>query len=335
MAENFDLSTVFKTVTEALKENQSALDAADEFNGNHGTHMVETFNLIQQAVESKSGKSASDQLAFASKQLRASTTSGSAKLYAEGLQDAAEQFKGKEFNQKSAGTLINALMGSKPSAQGSSGDFLSTLLGGLTGGSQNTPQPQTQQPAPEQPDDLIGSLLGNITQQSGNQPQAQGGGDLLSTLLGGLGGSQTQQQQQPQQEAGGDLLSTLLGGLGGSQSQQQPQQSQSGGGDLLSTLLGGLGGSTSTSQSSGGGMGDLLSTLLGGQSSSQSGSSGLDAKDLLSAALAYFSAKQSGQSNMQSIMQAISAASRFSGSPDRAQSGAVVVNTILSMIGSN
>jgi len=303
MAENFDLSTVFKTVTEALKENQSALDAADEFNGNHGTHMVETFNLIQQAVESKSEKSASDQLAFASKQLLASTTSGSAKLYAEGLQDAAQQFKGKEFNQKSAGTLINALMGSKPSAQGGSGDFLSTLLGGLTGGSQST-------------------------------PQAPVGGDMLSSLLGGLGGSQAQ-PQQPQQEAGGDLLSTLLGGLGGSQSQQQPQPSQSGSGDLLSTLLGGLDGGTSSSQSSGGGMGDLLSTLLGGQSSSQSGSSGLDAKDLLSAALAYFSAKQSGQSNMQSIMQAISAASRFGGSKDRAQSGAVVVNTILNMIGSN
>jgi hypothetical protein len=135
------------------------------------------------------------------------STSGSAKLYQRGLQEAAEQFTGKEFNQKSAGTLINALMGSKPSAQGGSGDFLSTLLGGLTGGSQSTPQ--TQQPAPEQPDDLIGSLLGNIPQQSGNQPQAQVGGDLLSTLLGGLGGSQTQQQQQPQQEAGGDLLSTL------------------------------------------------------------------------------------------------------------------------------
>ena len=308
MSDNFDLSTVFKSVTEALKENQSALDAADEYNGNHGTHMVETFNLIQQAVASKSDKSASDQLAFASKQLRASTTSGSAKLYAEGLQEAAEQFKGKEFTQKSAGTLINALMGSKPSAQGGSGDFLSTLLGGLSGGSQSTPQAQAQQPIPTQPNDLVGSLLGNIPQQTSNQPQSQPGGDLLSTLLDGLGGSQTQ---------------------------QQPQQSQSGGGDLLSTLLGGLGGSTSSSQSSGGGMGDLLSSLLGGQSSSQSGSSGLDAKDLLSAALAYYSAKQSGQSNMQSIMQAISAASRFGGSQDRAQSGAVVVNTILNMLGSN
>jgi len=82
-------------------------------------------------------------------------------------------------------------------------------------------------------------------------------------------------------------------------------------------------------------MGGLLSTLLGGQSSSQGGSSGLDAKDLLSAALAYFSAKQSGQSSMQAIMQAISAASRFGGSKDRAQSGAVVVNTILNMLGAN
>ncbi len=367
MADNFDLSTVFAKVAEALKENQSTLDAADEYNGNHGTHMVETFNLIQKAVASKSAAPASDQLAYASEQLRTNTSSGSAKLYADGLKEASEQFVGKEFNQKSAGTLINALMGSKPSAEGGSGDFLSTLLGGFTGGSQSKPEPQAQQPAPEQPDDLVGSLLGNIPQQTSNQPQAQGGGDLLSTLLGGLGGTQaqtqqqqpaqesggdllstllgglggtqaqTQQQQQPAQDAGGDLLSTLLGGLGGAQTQQaQPQQSQSGGGDLLSTLLGGLGGSTSSSQSSGGGMGDLLSTLLGGgQSSTQSGSSGFDAKDLLSAALAYFSAKQSGQSNMQSIMQAISAASRFGGSPDRAQSGAVVVNTILNMLGAN
>jgi len=47
MADNFDLSTVFKEVTEALKEHQSDLNAADEYNGNHGTHMVETFDLIQ------------------------------------------------------------------------------------------------------------------------------------------------------------------------------------------------------------------------------------------------------------------------------------------------
>ena len=157
MADNFDLNTVFKAVTEALQENQANLDAADEYNGNHGTHMVETFDLIQKAVESKSNESASDQLEFASKQLRASTTSGSAKLYADGLEDAAEQFKGKEFNQKSAGTLINALMGNKPDAQGGSGDFLSTLLGGMTGSSQSKPQPQAQQPAPSQPGDLVGA----------------------------------------------------------------------------------------------------------------------------------------------------------------------------------
>lgn len=334
MADNFDLSAVFKAVTEALKENQSNLDTADAYNSNHGTHMVETFNLIQKAVNSKSDESASDQLAYASKMLRASTTSGSAKLYADGLEDAAEQFKGKEFNQKTAGILINALMGSKPSAEGGAGDFLSTLLGGLTSGSQSKPQPQAQQHAPEQPDDLAGSLLGNIPQQTNNQSQYGSGGGLLSTLLGGLNGSQAQQQQPPQ-DAGGDLLSTLLGEISGAQTQQQqPQQTQSGGGDLLSTLLGGLSGSTS-SQSSGESIGGLLSTLLGGQSSNQGNSSGLDAKDLLSAALAYFSAKQSGQSHMQAIMQAISASSRFGSSKDRAQSGAIVVSTILNMLETN
>lgn len=293
MTDNFDLSTVFQAVTKALKENQSSLNAADEYNGDHGTNMVATFETIAKAVEAKSGKSASEQLAYASKKLAAATTSGSGKLYAEGLQDAAEQFKGKEFTQKSAGTLINALMGNKPSAGSGSGDFLTTLLGGMTGSAQG--QTQAAQPAPTQPADLVGSLLGNLTQQTGSQTQAQPGGDLLSTLLGGLSGAQS-----------------------------QPSQS-SGSGDLLGSLLGGLAGS----QSAGGGAGDLLSTLLGGQG----GSSGLDAKDLLSAALAYFSAKQGGQSNLQAIMQAISAASRFSGSKDRAQSGAVVVNTILSLMG--
>lgn len=306
MADNFDLSTVFKTVTEALKENQASLNAADEYNGDHGTHMVETFGLIQKAVASKSDKSASDQLAYASDQLRSLTTSGSAKLYADGLEEAAEQFKGKEFTQKSAGTLINALMGSKPSANAGSGDFLSTLLGGLSGNTQNQTQPQTQQSAPAQTDDLVGSLLGSVLQQTGSQTQSGNSGDLLSSLLGGLGGSQTQQAQQ-----------------------SQPN------GDLLTSLLVGLTGGSSSSQSSGGGMGNLLTSLLGGQSSSQSGAGGLDAKDLLSAALAYFSAKQSGQSNMQAVLQAISAASRFSGSKDRTQSGAVVVNTILGMMGAN
>ena len=308
MASKFDLSTVFKAVTKALKENQSSLNAADEYNGDHGTNMVKTFDLIQKAVKSKSGESVSDQLAFASQQLRAKSTSGSAKLYAEGLEDAAEQFKGKEFNQKSAGMLINALMGSNPTAEKGAGDFLSTLLGGMTGSSQSKPQPQAQQPAPEQPEDLVGSLLGSLGGAQSQQQAQQGGGDLLGSLLGGLGGAQA--QQQPQQ-GGGDLLGSLLGGLGSAQTQQQPQQ---GGGDLLSTLLGSLG---------------------GGQSSSQGGSGGLDTKDLLSAALAYFSAKRRGQSNMQAIMQAISAASRFGGSKDRAQSGALVVNTILNMMGAN
>ena len=208
MANNFDLSTVFKTVTEALKENQSNLDAADEYNGNHGTHMVETFNLIQKAVKSKSDKSASEQLAYASQKLRASTTSGSAQLYADGLEDAAEQFKGKEFNQKSAGTLINALMGSKPSAEGGSGDFLSTLLGGLTGTAQPTTQPQAHQPAPEQPGDLVGSLLGKSSANAINPSRGWRRPAQHSPRRNGW----SSDQQQPQQDAGGTCSAPRLAG---------------------------------------------------------------------------------------------------------------------------
>ncbi len=102
---------------------------------------------------------------------------------------------------------------------------------------------------------------------------------------------------------------------------------------MLGGLLGGLTGSGSSQTSSGGGIGDLVGSLLGGQSSG-SQDSGLDAKDLLSLGLAYFAAKQSGQSNLQAIMQALSSASPLGKRQDQQQSGALVINTILNMLGS-
>jgi hypothetical protein len=162
----------------------------------------------------------------------------------------------------------------------------------------------------------------------GNQQQAapapQQPDDLLSTLLGGLG---NQQQAAPVQEQPNDLLGSLLGGLG-NQQQSQPET-----GDLLGSLLGGLTGSGSSQPSSGGGAADLISSLLGGQSSA-SQSSGLDGKDLLSLGLAYFAAKQSGQSNLGAIMQALGSASPFGKSRDRQQSGALVIDTIMNLLGS-
>ncbi|NLC13572.1 MAG: dihydroxyacetone kinase subunit L [Chloroflexi bacterium] len=330
MTEELNLSTVFKEITKVLATNRQQLDDADEYNHNHGSNMVHTFNLIQQAVASKETEPASEQLAFASKILADQSTGSTAQIYAEGLAKASQEFVGKDFNASTAGTLINSMMGMGGGTERGAGDFLSTLLGSL---SKPEAQQETQAPAPAQPTDLFGSLIGNLTAQqpvdtTPSQPD-------VSDLLGGLLGGMTGQQQTPatsNQPDMSDLLGGLLGGMTGQQ-QTNTTNNQPDASDLLGGLLGGLTGSaSSSSQSSSGGIGDLVGSLLGGQSSG-SQSSGLDAKDLLSLGLAYFAAKQSGQSNLQAIMQALASASPLGKRQDQQQSGALVINTILNMLG--
>ena len=111
----------------------------------------------------------------------------------------------------------------------------------------------------------LGNLFSLLSESgilnSGQKPQSggEGGGDLLSTLLGG-----GQQAQPREQNDSGDLLSTLLGG---------GQQEESGGGnesgDLLSTLLGGGQQAKPSQQNQ---SADLLGTLLGGGQGSSSAS---------------------------------------------------------------
>ncbi len=278
MTEELNLSTVFKEVTKVLATNRQQLDDADEYNHNHGSNMVHTFNLIQQAVASKETEPVSDQLAYASQILKDQSTSSTAQIYAEGLAKASQEFVGKDFNPSTAGILINSMMGMSSGTERGTGNLLSTLLGSL---SKPETQQETQAPAPAQPSDLFGSLIGSLAAQ---QP--------TSTT--------------PSQPDASDLLGGLLGGLTGSAS--------------------------SSSQSSSGGISDLVGSLLGGQSSA-SESSGLDTKDLLSLGLAYFAAKQSGQSNLQAIMQALATASPLGKRQDQQQSGALVINTILNMLG--
>lgn len=277
MAQELNLSTVFGEITKTLSANQQQLNDADDYNHNHGSNMVETFQLIQKAVAKKEGDPVSDQLAYASKILEEKTSGSTAKIYAEGLANASKQFVGKDFNAETAGTLINSMMGMSDTQKGG-GDLLSTLLGSLGG---NT-QAASETPAPSTPTDAS---------------------NLLGSLLGGLTG-----QPEPKQEA-----------------------AQSSGGGLAG-LLGGLMGNQSGSQQSAGGLGELIGGMLDGGTATQSQNGGLDASSLLSAGLAYFAAKQSGQNDMQAIMQALSSASPLGKRQDQQQSGALVINTILGLL---
>ena len=232
---SIDLARLFGTVTQALAQNQQSLNQADDYNSDHGDNMVRTFETITGALQKKQGSSASTALAYAAKQLSKSSTSGSGKLYAQNLNQAAAQFKGKQIDQRGALDLLQTLIGGgqapaqggsaaqgaqpQAPAQGGMDDLLGALLGGMTGG-----QAQAQPASQGGMDDLLGALLGGGQAQS--QPASQGGaGDLLGALLGG---GQTSSQGSGQ--SGLDLGDLLTGAMAFMQARQS-------GGNTMTALV--------------------------------------------------------------------------------------------------
>jgi hypothetical protein len=154
-ANTVDLVNMFGAVAQTMVQNQSALNKADTYNHDHGDNMVQVFNTITKAVQAKAGTTAAAQLSNASTALSRNATSGSAKLYSEGLQQAARQFTGKKaLNSSDAMQLIQLLLGSTSAGGAASG---ATGTGTSTGA------------------DLLGSLLGGLNQttttQSGDDSQ--------------------------------------------------------------------------------------------------------------------------------------------------------------------
>ena len=201
-----DLANIFGVVTQALAENKQSLNQADQYNQDHGNNMVQTFETITQALQQKQGSSNSTALKYAAKQLSKKVSSSSGQLYAQHLNEAANQFKGKEVDSRGALELLQTLIGggqaSQSASQQSSGDPLGILLNSLNTGT-----------------------------QTNQQPTSQNSGDLLGSLLGGLTGGDTSQQQST--TSGEDLMSSLLGGLSGNQGSNTAEQGGFGMQDLL------------------------------------------------------------------------------------------------------
>ena len=199
--QSIDLAKLFGNVVSTLDQNKDALNQADTYNHNHGDNMVEIFEVITQAMKAKSNATPAEQLAYASQLLQAKSQSGSAKLYAQGLQDASAKLGGKKtLTSNNAVTLLQALMGTqkKVAPQTLQTQARKTYA----------QRPTTQQPGA----DLLGSLLGGLTGTQQTPSSAGTGGDLLGSLLGGLTGAQ---EAPASTGAGDDLLGSLLGGLSG------------------------------------------------------------------------------------------------------------------------
>ena len=223
-----DLLTMFKAASKSLKQNKEALNQADETNHNHGDNMVDIFRVITRAMETKKDAPAADQLEYASQLLRQNPTSGSAVVYSEGLDRAAQKFQGKQVTPDSAMDLISSLMGvgSGPSQTSSpAGGLLGSLLSG------GSSKPASSSPA----EDLLGSLLGG-----GSSSQSGGSSDMLGSLIGGLMGGGSSSQQSSGGIDTGDLINIGMQLFQAYQASSGKPSSQSGGGlagGLLDTLL--------------------------------------------------------------------------------------------------
>jgi len=129
-----DLAKLFQTVATTMASNRESLNQADTNNHDHGDNMVEIFNLISQTMKSQGNATPAEQLLQASRVV-AERKSGSAQVYAQGLQRASTQFQGQKFlTPENIMMLIQLLMGvtqkgGQPQGQGGLGDLLGSLLG--------------------------------------------------------------------------------------------------------------------------------------------------------------------------------------------------------------
>ncbi|MFC2065323.1 hypothetical protein ACFLXB_09545 [Chloroflexota bacterium] len=210
-----DLAKLFGAVANNLTAQKDALNQEDTYNHDHGDNMVQTFSTIAKVVADLKGKDQATQLASASKELRKSK-SGSAKLYAEGLNQASQQFKGQSITPDSAGLLLQALMGaqnqpaptSQPKPQG--GGLLASLLGAFTGSKPSSPPVQNQSQADDGLD--IGDLL---NAGMAFMDSKQKGGSTAEAAISALLSASPLGQSTHRTQSGSVVASTIMQVLGG------------------------------------------------------------------------------------------------------------------------
>jgi hypothetical protein len=133
MSANVDLVKLFSTVAETLVENQASLNKADEYNQDHGDHMVEIFQLITGSMKEAPKNDVSSGLSTAS-ELLTKKKSGSAAMYAKGLAQAAEYFQGQDLDVTQLLPLLQTMLGGgEASVSKSTGGLLDSLVGSIGG----------------------------------------------------------------------------------------------------------------------------------------------------------------------------------------------------------
>ena len=131
-----ELAPFFQAVGEALRQSKDALNQADEYNGNHGDHMVEVFEIAARAAEGSCQAEMAGAMADASRLLGEQAHNGSAQVYARGLMCMAEQFRkyGISLEDLLAYVQASLVEGEEKRAESvptPSGEVLKALAAGL------------------------------------------------------------------------------------------------------------------------------------------------------------------------------------------------------------
>ena len=133
MSGNVDLVKLFSAVAETMAENQTSLNKADEYNQDHGDHMVDIFQMITGAVKEAPKDNVSSGLSAAS-ELLTGKKSGSAAVYAKGLAQAAEYFQEKDLDATQLLPLLQTMLGGgEASVSKGAGGLLDSLVGSIGG----------------------------------------------------------------------------------------------------------------------------------------------------------------------------------------------------------
>lgn len=152
-----ELAPLFQAVGQVLRQRQQEFNQADPYNGNHGDHMVEIFDLAVRAAQEKRGAGLAETMRQASLLLGQTRQNGSALLYANGLEQFARQFQEHEVSLPDLVTFVqNALCETGREATQEQAPELrkSDLLKALVSGLANWGQAKDGQAASGRPLDM-------------------------------------------------------------------------------------------------------------------------------------------------------------------------------------
>jgi hypothetical protein len=133
--ERITLAQLFSAVGQVLESDRQRLNLADLYNGNHGDHMVQIFQLASQAAEEKRNLPPAEIMEHAANLLQEEKQNGSAQVYARGLLSMAEQFRKIEITLDDLVSYIKGALvegrSNKETTSVKSGKVLKALVSGL------------------------------------------------------------------------------------------------------------------------------------------------------------------------------------------------------------